>query len=130
VIARWKRELSVAAALGVLLLVLAVAAPRFFTSGELRSIAVSSAPVLVAAVGMALVILARQIDISIGSIVSICGVAAGLAAKSGLPGPLVPLLAVAAGTALGSLNGLLVAVLGLPSIVATLATLVVFQASS
>jgi rhamnose transport system permease protein len=129
VIARWKRELSVAAALGALLLLLAIAAPRFYSSGELRSIAVRSAPVLVAAVGMTLVLLARQIDISIGSIVSICGVAAGLLAKSGLPGPLVPLLSVTVGAALGSVNGLLVAVLGLPSIVATLATLVVFQES-
>ena len=128
-ITRWKRELSVAAALGVLLLVLAVAAPRFYTSGELRSIAVRSAPALVAATGLALVVLARHIDISIGSAVSICGVAAGLLAKAGVPAPLLPLLVAGAGAALGAVNGLLVAVLGLPSIVATLATLVVFQES-
>ena len=40
-------------------------------------------PVLVAAVGMTLVILCRQIDISIGSIFSICGVVAGLLAQAG-----------------------------------------------
>ena len=40
---------------------------------------------LVAAVGMTLVILCRQIDISIGSIFSICGVVAGLLARAGLP---------------------------------------------
>ena len=40
---------------------------------------------LVAAVGMTLVILCRQIDISIGSIFSICGVVAGLLAQAGLP---------------------------------------------
>lgn len=128
-IARWKRELSVAAALGALLLLLAVAAPRFYASGELRSIAVKSAPVLVAAVGMTLVILARHIDISIGSAVSVCGVVAGLLAKAGVPAALLPLLVAVAGAALGAVNGVLVAVLGLPSIVATLSTLVVFQES-
>src|SRR5689334_7556996 len=62
---RYQRELSVAAALGILLLVLAVAAPRFYQGDKLRSILVASAPVLVAAVGMTLVILSRNIDISI-----------------------------------------------------------------
>ena len=52
---------------------------------------VSNAPVLVAAVGMTLVILCRQIDISIGSLFSICGVVAGLLAKAGLPIALVAL---------------------------------------
>ena len=45
----------------------------------------ANAPVLVVAVGMTLVILARQIDISIGSQFAICGVVAGLLAKAGLP---------------------------------------------
>ncbi len=51
------------------------------SSGRATSagVAVSNAPVLVAAVGMTLVILCRQIDISIGSQFSICGVVAGLA---------------------------------------------------
>ncbi len=44
---------------------------------------VSNASMLVAAVGMTLVILCRQIDISIGSIFSICGVVAGLLARVG-----------------------------------------------
>ena len=79
-IGRYRRELSVAAAYAVLLLVLAVAAPRFFAPDQLRAFVVSNAPVLVAAVGMTLVILCRQIDISIGSNFSICGVVAGLLA--------------------------------------------------
>ena len=80
-IARYRRERALGAAAAVyivLLLVLAVAAPRFYRADQLRSWIVSSAPVLVAAVGMTLVILCRQIDISIGSIFSICGVIAGL----------------------------------------------------
>ena len=124
-IGRYRRELSVAVAYAALLLVLAVAAPRFFLPEPLRALVVSNAPVLVAAVGMTLVILCRQIDISIGSIFSICGVVAGLLARSGLPIVLVGLGTLLAGGGLGAVNGVLVAGLGLPSIVVTLATLVI-----
>ena len=88
-IGRYRREWSVAVAYLGLLLALALFAPSFYQGDKLRSILVASAPVLVAAVGMTLVILSRQIDISIGSQFSVCGVVAGLLAKSGLPMPLV-----------------------------------------
>jgi rhamnose transport system permease protein len=126
---RYRRELSVAAAFGALLIVMAVAAPRFYRGDQLRAFTVSSAPVLVAAVGMTLVILCRQIDISVGSIFSICGVVAGLLARSGLPIGLVALLTLFLGGLMGSVNGVLVARLGLPSIVVTLATLVIWRES-
>jgi ribose/xylose/arabinose/galactoside ABC-type transport system permease subunit len=128
-IARYRRELSVAVAYLVLLLLLAVAAPRFYRADQLRAWIVSSAPVLVAAVGMTLVILCRQIDISIGSIFSICGVVAGLLAQTGLPIGLVALGTLLIGGFLGAINGALVARLGLPSIVVTLATLVIWRES-
>ena len=126
---RYRRELSVAAAYGVLLFVMALAAPRFYRADQLRAFVVSNAPVLVAAVGMTLVILCRQIDISIGSIFSICGVVAGLLAKAGLPIGVVAVLTLSAGGLMGSINGLLVARAGLPSIVVTLATLVIWRES-
>jgi rhamnose transport system permease protein len=124
-IGRHRREVSVAVAYALFLILLAVAAPRFFRPEALRAFVVSNAPVLVAAVGMTLVILARQIDISIGSQFSICGVVAGELAKAGLPIPLVASGTLLAGGAMGAINGGLVAGLGLPSIVVTLATLVI-----
>ena len=124
---RYKRELSVGAAYVAMLLLLAVAAPEFFSRGELRGSWIRSAPVLVVAVGMTLVILTRHIDISVGSQFSICGVVAGLAAREGLPMPLVVVLTVATGATMGAANGALVAFLGLPSIVVTLATMVVLR---
>jgi rhamnose transport system permease protein len=111
----------------MLLLLLAIAAPAFYDGDKLRSICVSGAPVLVAAVGMTLVILARHIDISIGSQFSLCGVVAGLLAKTGLPMPAVALGVVITGAVLGACNGALVAGLGLPSIVVTLATMVILR---
>jgi rhamnose transport system permease protein len=126
-IGRYRRELSVAAAYVALLLVLAVAAPRFFRPDHLRDIVVSKASVLVAAIGMTLVILCRHIDISIGSIFSLCGVVAGLLSRAGLNIVVVGLGTLLAGSSLGAVNGVLVARLGLPSIVVTLATLVIWR---
>jgi rhamnose transport system permease protein len=126
---RYRREISIAVALAAVLAVLAAAAPSFFRGNELRSIAVANSSVLVLAVGTALVILARHIDISIGSMLSICGVAAGLLAKSGVPMPLVLPATIGIGALLGVVNGVFVAELGLPSIVVTLATMKVFAES-
>jgi rhamnose transport system permease protein len=126
-VVRFNREISVAVAYLLLLGVLAVFAPRFYQGDKFLNILVASAPVLVAAVGMTLVILSRNIDISIGSQLSICGVVAGLLAKSGLPMPLVAILTMATGASMGALNGVFVAILGLPSIVVTLATMVIFR---
>jgi rhamnose transport system permease protein len=124
---RYKREIAVGLAFGLLLLVLGVAAPAFFLSDQPRAILVGTAPVLIAAVGMTLVILSRHIDISIGSQVSVCAVTAGLLARAGVPMPVVAGATVLAGAALGAVNGSLVAGLGLPSIVVTLATLVILR---
>jgi rhamnose transport system permease protein len=128
-IRRYRRELSVAATYAALMLALAVIVPDFYKADQLRAFAVSRASVLVAVVGMTLVIVCRQIDISIGSQFSVCGVVAGLLARWGVPMPLVGLGTLLAGAGLGAVNGLLVAGLGLPSIVVTLAMLVILRES-
>lgn len=124
---RYSRELTVAAALGLLLLSLAVFAPHFYQTQPLISRLTSQMPALVAAIGVALVIMTRQIDISIGSQFSMCAIIAGVTAASGLPLGVAILAALGAGALMGSLNGVLVAYLGLPSIVVTLATMVTWQ---
>jgi rhamnose transport system permease protein len=76
---------------------------------------------------MTLVIVSRQIDISVGSIFGMCAVTAGLLSAQGLPFLAVVPLTVLTGTLLGAFNGALVAWLGLPSIVVTLATMVTWN---
>ncbi|MEO6723993.1 MAG: ABC transporter permease [Blastocatellia bacterium] len=126
-LSRYNRELSAAAAFAVLLVLVAIVAPSFFSMANLRDLMISNAPVLIVAVGMTMVILAGQIDISVGSQFAICGIAAGLLAKSGLPMPAVLLLVMLIGCLLGSINGWLVARLNIPAIVVTLATLVAWR---
>src|SRR3954462_2055615 len=88
---RFQREISVGIAYVLLLLILLLASPSFFRGNQFLSTLVAAAPMLVAAIGMTLIILARHIDISIGSQLSVCAIAAGLLAKAGVPTPLVVL---------------------------------------
>jgi len=124
---RHRREISVAAAIAGLVLVLAFAAPHFFSPENLLDLLLANVPVLIIALGMTLVVLTGQIDISIGSTFAICGVAAGLLAKADLPLAVVAAATCAAGALLGSLNGAFVAYARIPSIVATLATMVALR---
>lgn len=123
----YAREISVAAAILALALVLAIAAPGYFSRENLADLFLANVPVVIVALGMTLVILIGQIDISVGSIFAICGVSAGVLAKAGLPAPLATLGACLVGTALGSLNGALVSYVRIPSIVVTLATMVALR---
>ncbi len=124
---RHSRELSVAGALVGMLGVLALVAPAFFQPQPLLSLATREAPTLVVACGMALVIISRQIDISVGSQFSVCGVCAGLLAAAGWPLAATLPAAIGIGALLGAVNGALVAGLGLPSIVVTLAMMVTLR---
>ncbi len=124
---KYFRELSVVGALAAVLLGLAIFAPAFFQPQPLLSLVTREAPTLVVACGMALVIIARQIDISVGSQFSVCSVCAGLLAARGWPLLLVLPASTLLGAGLGAINGLLVAGLRLPSIVVTLATMVTLR---
>ncbi len=126
-LARNVRAAPPAIALAVVLLVMVVAAPAFFSPGNLRDLALNNAPVLIVSLGMTLVILIGQIDISVGSQFAVCSVAAGMLAKAGVPMLLVPVMVIAIGAMMGAINGVLVGTLGLPSIIVTLAMLVAWR---
>jgi rhamnose transport system permease protein len=122
-----RREASIAAVTVALGLVLAAFAPGYFARDNLSDLFLGNMPVLIVALGTTLVILTGHIDISVGSIFAICGVVAGLAAKSGAPVVVAGLVACLAGAMLGAVNGALVAYVRIPSIVVTLATLVALR---
>lgn len=121
------REFSVAAALALWLAVLAILAPGFFQAQPLLSLLSREAPTLVVAIGMAAVMITRQIDISVGSQFAICGVCSGWLAAHQWPVWATLLASLGIGAALGGINGVLVAWLRLPSIVVTLATMVTWR---
>jgi len=124
---RYKREASVAAAYVLLLGIVGVIAPSFLQATNLRDLAINNSSVLIVAVGMTLVILTGEIDISVGSQFAVCTYLAGLLAKEGIsPLLLIPLLLLA-GALLGAVGGFFVAFLRMPSIVVTLALMVAWR---
>src|SRR5919109_2512682 len=125
--AAYLRELGAAGAFVLLLLVVALGAPRFFAGGNLRDLAIANSPVLIVAVGMTLVLLTGHVDISVGSQFAIGSVALAMLVRAGAPMPAAMLIVLLGGACLGALNGWLVAHLALPSVVVTLATMVIWR---
>ncbi len=123
----YRRELSLLAAYSVLLVAMAFLAPGFFTSENIRDVILSNTPVLVIAIGMTLVILTGEIDISVGSQFAIASICAALFAKAGLPMIVVLIATAALGWLMGALNGVLIAYVRIPSIVVTLASMVILR---
>jgi rhamnose transport system permease protein len=110
-----------------MLIALAIFAPRFYEGQPMLSRLTDTAPTLVIACGMALVIISRQIDISVGSQFAICGACGGMLLAHGWPAAAVIPVSIALGALFGAFNGALIAGLGLPSIVVTLATMVTWR---
>lgn len=124
---RYKREISAAIAFGVLLLIMAIAAPSFFSVTNIRDLLINNAPTLIIATGMTLVIILGQIDISVGSQFAVCSIAAGVLAKAGVPMPMLFVTLIVIGGLLGAVNGVLIGWLKLPSIIVTLAMMVMLR---
>jgi rhamnose transport system permease protein len=122
-----RREASVAFAIVMLCAVMAAMRPAYFAPENLRDLFLATLPVLIVAAGMTLVVLTGEIDISVGSLFAVCGVAAGVLAKAGLPLLVVVPLVGAVGCAFGALSGVFVASLRLPSIVVTLAMMIALR---
>lgn len=121
------REIAIAVTNVLLLLLLAATTHGFFTLDNLSDLFLANMPVMLIALGMTLIIVTAQIDISIGSVFALCSVLAGVAARSGAPWPVFLLLACVAGAACGAVNGALSAYVRIPSIVVTLATMVALR---
>lgn len=122
-----RRELVLLVAVAVLYALPLGGGPGFYTVQNFRGLLADNLPVLVAAAGMTLVIVAGQIDISIGSQFVVAGIASGVLARAGWPMPAVVGATLAIGAALGAVNGALVRWAGVPAIIATLATMVIWR---
>ncbi|WP_181772843.1 ABC transporter permease [Amycolatopsis pittospori] len=121
-VARWLQEYGVYVAVVALVLFNIAFTANFLTVGNFRTQLIQAAPVLVVALGMALVIGTEGVDLSVGAVMALSAALIPLYLGAGtLPAVAI---ALAAGLAAGALNGVLVAKIGIQPIVATLALLV------
>jgi galactofuranose transport system permease protein len=118
----WVRDNGVYAAIVVLLVYNFAFTDNFATLANLNTQLVQVAPILIVALGMALVIGTEGVDLSVGSVMAIAAAILPLYLGYGLFAAIG--LAVVAGVLCGLVNGSLVAVVGIQPIVATLALLV------
>ena len=128
---RWflARELSILAALVLLVGVTAVTNPRFLSAQSIKDLLLGSTILAITAVGQAVVIITRNVDLSVGSVLGLAAFATGslFLAAPGLPIPVAILVATALGAACGVVNGALIAAARVPALVVTLGTLYVFR---
>ncbi|MEM7446096.1 MAG: ABC transporter permease [Pseudomonadota bacterium] len=94
----------------------------FLSSRNLINIVLQTAPATVMAVGLVFVLSAGEIDLSFGSIVAVCALV-GAVVMQETSAVIAVIVALAAGCAIGALNGAFVAFLRLPSFLVTLATM-------
>jgi ribose/xylose/arabinose/galactoside ABC-type transport system permease subunit len=121
-------------AMAIATLVIAVAifstGHGFATGSNFRNILTGASLTVILACGENLVILAREIDVSVSTIMAVAVFACGKTAAHTSSLPLTLLVALAAGIACGAVNGVLVARTRVPSIVVTLGTLYIFEGTA
>lgn len=122
------RVFSVFLSFVLLFVIFAFTAENFLTAQNAKVIAFNASLLIIVACGEAFVVITRNLDVSVGSILGLSGyLIAKIAAADVARGPELILIAIAIGAVLGMINGLAVAYGRVPSIVATLGTLAVYR---
>ena len=123
------RELTLVFILIAVVAFFATQIPNYIAWQTFTDISTGVEIIAVVAVGQTLVVLTRNIDISIGSVVGLVAYFVGtlLASAPGLPAPAALAIAIAMGGALGAVNGVIVANGRVPAVVATLGTLAIYR---
>ncbi|MCZ2824233.1 MULTISPECIES: ABC transporter permease [unclassified Modestobacter] len=119
--------LGVLAATIALVLLIGAFHPRFLEAGQLASILNNAAYIGILACGLAFLLAMRELDLSVGSVYALTALACAMLVQEGVNPWLAAALAIVVGGLLGLVNALLIQYAGLPSIVATLATLAMYR---
>jgi rhamnose transport system permease protein len=104
--------------------------PYFLTASNVSIAIAGAVPAAIVALGMTLVIVTGEIDVSVGSNVGLCAATLAVAIEQGLPIEAAMACGVAIGALAGLFNGLVVAFAGLPSLVVTLGTLALYRGTA
>lgn len=129
-----RREAGIAVMIGLFCLAVGAVKPQFLTTDQLRIVLLLTPLILIAAMGQMMVIVARHVDLSIGSTLGFSAMVSGMLYRfdvnwfgfdvpwwTGIP------VSVVVGAGLGFINGLLIQVFRLPAIIVTLGTLSLYR---
>lgn len=124
------RETGIVVALLLVIVAATAVNPNFvFSSDGWRDLWLTPSILVLVAIGQAIVLITRNVDLSVGSVLGLTAYFTGrlFVDVPGIPIPLVIVLAVLLGSALGLLNGVLVSTLKVPSMVITLGMLYAYR---
>lgn len=123
------RELVLILVIVLLILFFATQINGYFSGRTFNRVSTSVAIIAVVAVGQTLVVLARNIDLSVGSIVGFTAYFVGtlLSRHNEIPAVGIVLIAIGLGAVMGSINGVIVAYGRVPAIITTLGTLAIYR---
>ena len=123
------REAGIALALVLLIGVTTAVNPRFLSAQGVKDLLLGATILVILAVGQAVVIITRNVDLSVGSILGLVAIGTGKLFLANPGAPIVLALAVGVlfGAVLGLVNGAIIAVARVPALVVTLGTLYVFR---
>jgi ribose/xylose/arabinose/galactoside ABC-type transport system permease subunit len=122
------RELSLVGVLAVLVLGTTLAEPRYLNSQNVRDILLNVSIIALLAIGQTVVVVTRNIDLSVGSVLGITAFATGVMfADHHVAIPVAFVIGIAFGAFFGLVNGAMVAYARVPSLVITLGTLYVIR---
>lgn len=110
--------------------VLSFASPAFLTLENLLNILRSVSEIGIIALGMTMVIIAGEIDLSVGSAVAFAGCLTAYLVSLGVPAPLAILVALSAGAGIGALIGVFRTRFGVPSFITSLALLTALRGAA
>lgn len=124
-----RRETGIAVMIVLFTVAVSLYKPQFFTLNSLRVILLLTPLVMIAAMGQMLVLVARHVDLSIGSMLGLSAMVTGMMFRDmpGIPWGLGFVVAIGIGALLGLLNGALVTLFRLPAIIVTLGTLNLYR---
>jgi rhamnose transport system permease protein len=123
-----QRELSLVAIMVVLGGLVTLTAPQFLTVDNISQVAVLASVIAVAAIGEALVVITRNVDLSVEATIGLVAYCvASLLERHALDTPGAIAFGLGLGLVLGMINGVVVTILKVPAIVATLGTLSIFR---
>jgi len=118
-----RREAAIFLALAIMIAVIGVIAPNFVSGSNLYQVARQVSFVAIVAIGQLFVILHGGIDLSVGSVLSLAGMAAGYGMQLGIHPALAVLIGTCAGLVMGAINGALVAFVRISPFITTLGML-------
>jgi len=114
---------SIAVFFAAMVVVFSLLTSTFLTEANILNILRQIAPLLIVAVAMTFVITTSGIDLSVGSILALVNALAAISLQGGIPWPIVVVLMLVVGVAIGILQGFFVAHEGIPAFIVTLAGL-------